>query len=155
MSIPERLERDMVAAAKARDSVRLGVIRYLRSELKNRAIELGDELSEDDCVGVLSRVAKGHREAIEQAEAQNRAEIVGREKSQLAIVEEYLPEALSPGELEALVDEVIEEVSASGPRDMGLVMKTIMPRVKGRAEGGAVKEIVGARLSSRREAEER
>jgi len=148
MSILERLERDMVAATKARDTVRLGVIRYMRSELKNRAIELRKELDGDDCLEVLSRIAKGHREAIEQAESQEREEIAERERAQLAVLKEYLPESLTSEQIDALVDEVIAETGAAGRRDMGRVMGTIMPKVKGRADGAVVKDVVGAKLSA-------
>jgi len=148
MSILERLERDMVTAAKARDSVRLGVIRYARSELKNRAIEFHRELDGGDCLEVLSRIAKGHREAIEQAESQGRDEITKRERAQLAILEEYLPERLAPEQVNALVDEVVAETGATGRRDTGRVMKAIMPKVKGRADGAAVKDVVASKLSA-------
>jgi len=97
---------------------------------------------------VLARIAKGHREAIEQAESQAREEIADRERTQLAVLEEYLPESLTSEQIEAFVDEVIAEIGAAGRRDMGRVMGTIMPKVKGRADGAVVKDVVGAKLSA-------
>jgi len=151
MSIMERLARDMVQATKARDSERLGVIRYLRSEAKNREIDLGRELKDEDAIEVLSRVARKHREAIDQFSEGGRPELVEREKRQLAVVETYLPESLSEQELAEIVDAAIEETGAEDPRGFGLVMKSIMPRVKGRADGKVVKDLVQQRLSGSEE----
>ncbi len=151
MSIMERLARDMVQATKARDSERLGVIRYLRSEAKNREIELGRDLKDEDAIEVISRVARKHREAIDQFSEGGRPELVERERRQLAVVETYLPEKLSEQELAEIVDAAIEETGAEGPRGFGLVMKSIMPRVKGRADGNDVKDLVQQRLSGSEE----
>jgi uncharacterized protein YqeY len=147
MSILERLNEDMNRAAKARDSERLGAIRFMRAQTKNREIELGRELEDDDVIEVLSRVAKQHRETIDQSVDGGRDEMAERERRLLAVVEEYLPEKLSGDELAGIVSEAIEETGASGPRDMGKVMKAVMPRVRGRAEGAEVKNVVLSRLS--------
>jgi uncharacterized protein YqeY len=147
VSILERLEKDMVKAAKARDAERLGVIRFVRSRAKNRQIELKRELKDEDVTEVLARIAKQHRESIEQFTQGGRDELVESEKRQLAIVEEYLPEQLSEDEISGIVDEAIAETGASGPRDMGAVMKAVMPKVKGRADGKVVKGLVQARLT--------
>lgn len=147
MKLMDRLQQDMVQAVKARDSARVGVIRYVRSEAKNREIELRRALEDDDVVDVLSRIAKKHHEAIEQFEMGGRADLVERERTQLSIVEQYLPERLSDSELDALVADVIAEVGASGPKDIGQVMKTLMPKVRGRADGRAVNDLVRSRLT--------
>jgi len=137
----------MVKAAKSRDAQRLGVIRLLRSDIKNREIELGRELEDDDVISVLSQAARKHRESIEQFEHGGRAELVEKEKGRLAIVEEYLPEQLSDAELTDLVRGVIRDLGAAGPGDLGRVMGSIMPEVRGRADGSAVRTIVQTTLS--------
>lgn len=147
MSILERLERDMIEATKARQAERLGVIRFVRSELKNRQIELGRDLEDDDAIEVLARVAKRHGESIEQFTEGGRDDLVQRERRQLAFVEQYLPEKLGETEVAALIEQAIEEVGAVGRGGLGLVMKTIMPKVKGRADGNVVKQMVQARLA--------
>jgi uncharacterized protein len=152
VSILERLDKDMVKAAKARDAERLGVIRFVRSRAKNRQIELKRELTDEDTVEVLARIAKQHRESIEQFTAGGRDELVESEKRKLAIVEEYLPEQLGESELGDILDQAIAETGASGPRDIGAVMKVVMPKVKGRADGKTVKGMVQARLSGKDEA---
>jgi uncharacterized protein YqeY len=147
VSILERLEKDMVKAAKARDAERLGVIRFVRSRAKNRQIELRRELKDEDAIEVLARIAKQHRESIEQFTTGGRDELVESERRKLAIVEEYLPEQLGESELVEILDEAIVETGASSPRDIGAVMKTVMPKVKGRADGKVVKAMVQARLT--------
>jgi len=147
MNLLERLESDMIKAAKARDSERLGAIRFVRSQTKNRQIELRRELKDEDVVEVLSRVAKQHRESIEQFQEGGRDELVKHERRQLSVVEEYLPAQLGEQELLEILSGVIEETGAAGPRDIGMVMKTIMPRVKGRADGKIVKALVQSRLT--------
>jgi uncharacterized protein YqeY len=147
MNLLERLESDMIKAAKARDSERLGAIRFVRSQTKNRQIELRRELKDEDVVEVLSRIAKQHRESIEQFQEGGRNELVKHERRQLSVVEEYLPAQLGEQELLEILSGVIEETGAAGPRDIGMVMKTIMPRVKGRADGKIVKALVQSRLT--------
>jgi uncharacterized protein YqeY len=142
MSILERLENDMKKAAKARDTERLGVIRFVRSQTKNREIELRRKLTDEDAIGVLVRLAKQHRESIEQFTAGGRDELVAAEQRKLGIVNEYLPAPLDDRELAEIVSDAIEETGAGGPGDMGIVMKAVMPRVMGRVEGDKVKTLV-------------
>ena len=147
MNLLERLESDMVKAAKARDSERLGAIRFVRSRTKNRQIELKRELKDEDVIEVLSRIAKQHRESIEQFQEGGRDELVEHERRQLSVIEEYLPAQLGEQELLEILSGVIEETGAAGPRDIGTVMKTILPRVKGLADGKIVKALVQSRLT--------
>jgi len=148
MSILERLQRDMIEATKAREAERLGVIRFVRSELKNREIELGRKLEDDDAIEVLARIAKRHRESIDQFGEGGREDLVKREKRQLAVVDGYLPAKLDEADIAAIVQEAIDEAGAAGPGDLGRVMKTVMPKVKGRADGSAVRGVVQARLAA-------
>lgn len=147
MSILERLERDMIEATKARESERLGVIRFVRSELKNRQIELRRDLEDDDVIEVLARIAKRHNESIEQFGEGGRDDLVESERRQLAVVEGYLPEKLGNDKIAELIEMAIEETGASGRAGLGLVMKAIMPKVKGRADGNVVKRMVENRLA--------
>ncbi len=147
MNILERLENDMIKAAKARDSERLGAIRFVRSQTKNRQIELKRDLKDEDVVEVLARIAKQHRESIEQFHEGGREELAEHERRQLAVVEDYLPAQLGERELLEILSEILEETGATDPRDIGVVMKAIMPRVKGRADGKMVKTLVQQRLT--------
>lgn len=149
MGIPDRIERDMVEAAKARDAARLGAIRYVRSEARNLEIELGRELREDDYVAILSRLVKQHREALEQFEGAGRDDLVEKERERLQVISGYLPEQLSESELREIVAGALDETDASGPGDMGVVMKAVMPKVRGRSDGKAVSALVVALLKER------
>lgn len=147
MSILERLQSDMITAAKAREKKRLGAIRFVRSEMKYREIELGCPLKDEDALEVLSKLSKRHRESIEQFTSAGRLDLVENEKVGLAVVTEYLPEALTENELVAIVTETVAEVGASAPGEIGLVMKAVMPKVKGRADGKMVRNLVQTELA--------
>jgi len=148
MSILEQLQTDMIKAAKAREKGRLGAIRYVRSEMKYREIELGRPLKDEDAIDVLSRLSKRHRESLEQFTSAGRLDLVENEKVGLDVVTAYLPEALTGDELAAIVAETVAEVGASTPGQMGHVMKAIMPKVKGRADGKVIKGLVQAALAT-------
>ncbi|MCI0441341.1 MAG: GatB/YqeY domain-containing protein [Chloroflexi bacterium] len=164
MSIESRLDDEMKAAMRSRDSFRLGVIRFLRSEVHNEKIrkqgQLVDrggalaegqqmELSEDEVIGVLSRLAQQRRDSIEAYEQGNRQDLVDKESAELAIVLEYLPQQMSADEIAALATKIIEEMGARGPQDMGKVMGRVMPQVRGKAEGRQVSEIVSNLLKAK------
>ena len=114
--------------------------------MKNTQVEKGHELDDDEVVEVIAREAKRRRESMDAFEKGGRHELVQKEGAELAVLETYLPEKLGDDELAKLVDEAIVETSASSPKEMGQVMKALMPKVKGRADGAAVSAAVRARL---------
>ncbi|MGI6126950.1 MAG: GatB/YqeY domain-containing protein [Planifilum sp.] len=142
MSLTQRLEQDMKAAMKNKDKAKLGVIRMLRSAIKNMEIERGRPLEEDEVLDVLARELKQRKESLQEFEKAGRSELAEKVKAEIAVVETYLPAPLSQEELRELARQVIDEVGASTPADMGKVMKEIIPRVKGRADGKEVNRIV-------------
>lgn len=142
MSLTQRLEQDMKAAMKNKDKAKLGVIRMLRSAIKNMEIERGRPLVEDEVLDVLARELKQRKESLQEFEKAGRSELAEKVKAEIAVVETYLPAPLSQEELRELARQVIDEVGASTPADMGKVMKEIIPRVKGRADGKEVNRIV-------------
>jgi len=133
---------------KAREQTRVSTLRMLMAAMKNTQVEKGHELSDDEVVEVVSREAKRRRESMEAFEKGGRAELVEKEKAELAVLEAYLPQQLGEDELAALVDEAISETGASSPKEMGAVMKVVMGKVKGRADGAAVSAMVRARLGA-------
>jgi hypothetical protein len=142
VSLFERLENDFKEALKARDDRRVSILRMLKAAIKNREIEKGASLSDEEIYGVLSSFVKRARESIDQFSKGGRTDLAEKEREELRIIQAYLPEQLSEEELKGMVREVIEEVGASGMGDLGRVMKVIMPRVKGRADGRMVNTIV-------------
>jgi uncharacterized protein YqeY len=141
-----RIAEDQKSAMRARERERLSTLRLLSSELKNRRIELQRDLTDEDAIEVLARALKQRLEAAEQYEKGGRSDLASRETAEAAIIQEYLPEPISEGELDGLIDAAIAEVGATSARDMGAVMKRLMPMVKGRADGAAVSARVRERL---------
>lgn len=141
-----QIKADLKTAMKARDAETKDTLRMLLSSFKNKTIELGRDLTEEDILGVLSTEAKRRREAAQAYREGDRAELADKEESELAILEKYLPKQLTDDEVGELVDAVIAEVGAESRRDMGKVMGKVMPQVKGRFDGSRVKDIVLAKL---------
>ena len=128
------------------DTVRRSVIRYIRSEIHNQEIASQTELDDEGIIGVLIRQVQQRRESIEAFAKGNRQDLVEKEKAELAVVLEYLPEQMSRQEIEKVVREAIEQVGALGLKDMGKVMGFVMPKVRGRAEGRAVSTLASELL---------
>jgi len=142
MGLTDKVGQDLIAAMKAGESLRLGVIRLLRTRLKEAQVEKRAELTDDEFYKiVMSEVAK-RKEAIDLFDKGGRKDLAARELEEIEILETYLPPRLSEAEIKALVAEAIKEVGATGPNDLGKVMKATMPRVTGRAEGSLVNRIV-------------
>ena len=142
MTMKTRLEDDLKQAMRSRDTARRDVIRYLRSEIRNQEIKVQEDLDDDGVVQVLSRQAQQRRDSIEAFTEANRTDLVEKEQAELEIILEYMPQQMTSDEIASLVQEVVAEVGASGPGDMGKVMSQIMPLVRGRAEGREVSSIV-------------
>ena len=142
MTLADRLAADMRKALLAGDSLRVSTIRLARASIQNAAIERGRDLTDEEIIEILSREMKRRREAIEAFAKGGRDDLVRKETLELAILTEYVPAPLSPAELRALIAEAITQVQAKDARDMGRVMAAVMPKVKGRADGAAVNQMV-------------
>jgi len=143
-----RITADLTVAMKSRDALRTEVLRGLKSELKYRQIELVRAVDETECQSVLRSAQKKRRDAIELYQKGGREDLARKEESELAIINEYLPAAMGDDELAGIVDTVIGETQASSPADLGRVMKAVMGKVAGRADGNRVRQAVAERLSS-------
>ncbi|OGC76545.1 MAG: aspartyl-tRNA amidotransferase [candidate division Zixibacteria bacterium RBG_16_50_21] len=146
MSIAEKIGEDLKEAQKQRDQTRLSTLRMLKSELKYKEIEKGKPLTEEEEIGVLSSSAKKRMDSIIQFRKGNRSDLVTKEESELKVVQNYLPEQLSESDLRQIIDQAVSEVGALGKSDLGKVMKVLMPKVKGRADGKLVNQLVTSRL---------
>ena len=146
MSLTERVAADLVAAMKERAELRLSVLRMLKAEFQRAQADKGRaaELTEDDAQMLVRRLIKQRKEAAEQYRAAGAAERAEAELAEAAVLEAYLPAQLGDAELDALVAEAAKEAGAASPRDMGKLMRVLMPRVAGRADGNRVKERVTA-----------
>lgn len=150
-NIHENLKEELKNAMKAKDKVRVSVLRDFIAAFINEAVASGKTaqsiLDDEEAMKVIQRKAKQRKDSIESFEKGGRDDLVQKEKAELEIIEEYLPEQLSDEELEKIVDEVIEETGAEGAGDMGKVMGKAMEKVGVRAEGGQVAGIVKRKLS--------
>jgi uncharacterized protein len=142
MSLKERLTEEMKSAMKARDELRLTTVRQVRAVLKNREIELKRELDDQGICEVLATLVKQRRESIRMFQEGGRSELAAKEEQELAILQEFLPTQLTADEVAALVRRAIVDSGAQGAKDMGKVMKLVMPQVTGRADGKLVNDTV-------------
>jgi uncharacterized protein YqeY len=146
VSLTEKIQQDMKAAMKDRDRARVGALRMLGAALKNGEIEAGRPLTEEEEQVVLRRQLKQREESAEAFRKAGREERAASESAEAEIVRRYLPEPLSPGELEEIVDRAMQESGAAGMKDMGAVMSRAMALAGGRAEGRELAALVRSRL---------
>ncbi len=137
-----KLQADMKDAMRAQDKVKLGVIRMALNAIKQEEIDRRVKLSPEDVSAILMREAKTRRESIDEAEAAGRTDTAAEGRIELDILESYLPRQLTPEAIRELVAAAIAEAGAISPKDMGNVMKILMPKVKGQADGKLVNEVV-------------
>ena len=149
MGLKERLDQDLKTAMREKAKLRLDTIRMLKSAIKYREIELMKPLDDAGVEGVVATEIKRRRDSVEQYKAGNRQDLADKEAAEIAILQAYLPQQLTEAELRAKVDEAVKKVGAQGPKDMGAVMKALMPEVQGKAEGKAVSDMVKARLAGK------
>ena len=142
-----KIQEDVKVAMKARDTQRREILRQLMAAFKQVEVDRQTELSEGDVLGVLQSEAKVRREVIAEMGAAGRDDLVANAEYELGVIESYLPRQLAREEIEAIVREVVAEVGAQTPKDMGAVMKVLMPRVKGQADGKLVNAVVREVLS--------
>ena len=142
MSLKDRLTQDMKDAMRAKDKVRLGVVRMLLSELKKKAIDDRAELDEAAEIALVQKAVKQRREAAEAFDKGGRPESAEAERAEAAILEAYLPEQLSDQDLRAAVKELVEQTGATGPSDMGKLMGPLMKRFAGRLDGNRARQAV-------------
>lgn len=142
MTMKSRLNDDLKQAMRDKNTLRRDVIRYLRSEIRNQEIRDQKELDDPGVIQVLSRQAQQRKDSIEVYNEANRQDLADKEASELSVILAYLPQQMSRDEILELVRQVVSDVGASGPADMGKVMGAIMPQVRGKAEGREVNAVV-------------
>jgi len=142
----DKLREDIKTAMKAKDQVRLDVLRMVTSSIKTTQIEKGEELSEGDMLGILQKAIKSRRDSVEQYEKAGRTDLSEKEKAEIAVLEAYLPAQMSEDDVRALIRKIIEEEGAESKRDIGKVMKRIMSEHKGEVDGKQAQQIAGELL---------
>ena len=142
----DKINADIITAMKAKDEASLSALRMLKSAIKYKEVDLKREVKDEEVVEVLSKQAKQRRESIEGFEKGGRAESAAKEKAELALIEKFLPAALSDEDLSKLIEEAVKSTGAAGPKDMGKVMGALTPKIKGKADMGKVSGLVKAKL---------
>jgi len=149
MSLVEQVDTDLLAAMKAREALKLSVLRMMKAALKNKQVEVGKPLDDAQAVAVLRTLVKQRQDSVQQFRKGGRDDLADKEAAEIVIVESYLPSAATDEELEAAVVAALAETGATGPKDLGKVMKAVMAKLAGRnVDGKRVNEKVRARLSA-------
>lgn len=148
MTLKQRLDDDLKAAMRSGDTVTRDAIRLIRGQVKNAEIDKGRDLDDTAVAEVLARMAKQHRDSIEQFKAGKRADLVANEEGQLGVVLRYMPQQMSREDVLGLARQAAAEVGAKGPTDKGKVMGKLMPQVRGKADGAVVNAVVTELLES-------
>ena len=141
MSLIEKIDIELIKALKSGEKEKVVVLRGLKSDIKYKKIDKGENLTNEEVIDVLSVNTKKIRDSIEQFNKGGREDLVTKEKAALKIISEYLPEQLGEEELRGIVKQAVEESGAESPQQMGLVMKIVMPKIKGRADGKLVSKL--------------
>ncbi|HEY5526585.1 MAG TPA: GatB/YqeY domain-containing protein [Candidatus Anoxymicrobiaceae bacterium] len=142
MDLKEKLTADARVALKAGEKLRLSAIRMLLSDIKNAEIAKKGELTSEELLEIATRDAKKHKESIEEFTKGGRQDLVDKETYELSVIQQYLPKQMSDEEVQNIIALTIEEVGASSPADLGRVMGKLMPRVKGKADGKKINQLV-------------
>jgi uncharacterized protein YqeY len=141
-SLKDRITEDMKAAMRAKDSARLGAIRFLQAAIKQKEVDERVTLDDAAIVGVIEKLAKQRRDSISQFEQAGRTDLADKEKAELTLLQSYLPQQLTDDELLAVIKAAIAEVGAAGPQAMGKVMGVVKPRIAGRADPARASALV-------------
>lgn len=147
MSLVEKINQDLISALKNKEQLRLSTLRMLSSELKNKKIDLGKDLTDDEAFAVITKEVKKRKDSAQIFKDGSRDDLAQKELDEVEILSKYLPKELSDNELLALVKEAIAETGASTKADMGKVMGVLRPKVAGRADGAKVAQLVQANLA--------
>ncbi|HKE88509.1 MAG TPA: GatB/YqeY domain-containing protein [Vicinamibacterales bacterium] len=149
MLLRDKVNADMTAAMKAKDAPRLSALRMLKAAIMNKGVEKGRDLDDTEVLQVVSSLVKQRRDSVEQFSKAGRTDLVAKETGEITVLEQYLPPAASAEEIEAAVSAAITETGATSAKDMGKVMKAVMPMLAGKnADGKAVNEIVRRKLGA-------
>lgn len=146
MSLKQRLTDDMKAAMKGGDKERLAVIRLVNAAIKQREVDERIQLDDTQVLSVLEKMIKQRRDSVSQYEAANREDLAAIERFEISVIQDYMPQAMSEAEIDALIEAAIAETGAASGRDMGKVVGVLKPKVAGRADMGAVSARIKARL---------
>jgi uncharacterized protein YqeY len=145
--LQQDINEDLKKAIRSKEEIRLSCLRLLKASIKNKQVEKGRDLTDEEVIGLISSAIKKGKEAVEAFRKGKREDLASKEESEIKIFQEYLPKQLGTEEIEKIVREVVSQLGATGPKDLGRVMKEAVARMAGRADGKTVNEIARNVLS--------
>ena len=149
MGLTDKVNADIAAAMKARDAARLSALRMMKAAIMNKGVEKGRDLEDAEVVQVIAGLVKQRRDSIEQFSKAGRSDLVDKETAEIAVLAEFLPPAATPDEIETAVAAAIAETGATSAKDVGKVMKAVMPKLAGKnADGRTINEAVRRKLGA-------
>ncbi|OFW12649.1 MAG: glutamyl-tRNA amidotransferase [Acidobacteria bacterium RIFCSPLOWO2_12_FULL_67_14] len=149
MGLADQVNTDIAAAMKAKDAARLSALRMLKAAIMNKGVEKGRDLDDGEVQQVIASLVKQRRDSIDQFSRAGRTDLVQKETAEIVVLEQYLPPAATPDEIDAAVAAAIGDTGAASPKDIGKVMKAVMPKLSGKnVEGRAVNEAVRRKLGA-------
>ncbi len=148
MTLNERINSDMVTFMKSKDSFSLGVVRMVKGAIQLEKINLKRDLNDEEVIAVVSKQIKMRNDSINEFTKAGRDDLVEQYKKEIEILNKYMPEQLSADEVAKIIDEAFAKVNPTGPKEMGLIMKEVSPKLKGRADMGHVNALIKEKLSN-------
>jgi uncharacterized protein YqeY len=143
----EHITEDLKKAIRSKEEIRVSCLRLLKASIKNKQVEKGRDLSDEEVIGLISSAIKKGKESVEAFRKGKREDLATKEENEIMVLQEYLPRQLGTEEIEKIVREIVSQLGASGPKDLGRVMKEAVARMAGRADGKKVNEIARTVLS--------
>ena len=147
MTLSEKINSDMITYMKNKDSFSLGVIRMVKGAIQLEKINLKRDLNDDEVIGVISKQIKMRNDSIAEFTKANRTDLVEQYKKEVELLSTYMPEQLSEDDILKIIDEAFNSINPTGPKDMGLIMREVSPKLKGRADMGKVNALIKEKLS--------
>ena len=148
MNLNEKIQDDLKTAMKEKDNFRLGVIRMVKGAIQLAKINSKDELSNEQIIDVISKQIKMRKDSINEFTKAGRLDLAEQNEKEIEILNEYMPEQLSPEEIEKIINEAFEIINPTSQKQMGLIMKEVSPKLKGRADMGEVNKIIKSKLEN-------
>lgn len=148
MTLSEKINNDMISYMKSKDSFSLGVVRMVKGAIQLEKINLKRELNDDEVVAVVAKQIKMRNDSISEFEKANRTDLVEQYQKEIELLKQYMPEQLSTDEINKIIDEAFASINPTGPKDMGLIMREVSPKLKGRADMGKVNALIKDKLAN-------
>ncbi len=148
MTLSEKINNDMISYMKSKDSFSLGVVRMVKGAIQLEKINLKRELNDDEVVAVIAKQIKMRNDSISEFEKANRNDLVEQYQKEIELLKQYMPEQLSDEDINKIIDEAFASINPTGPKDMGLIMREVSPKLKGRADMGKVNALIKDKLAN-------